>query len=100
MKRSLAPFLSFVFLTLMFFKVSSFHVYTHEDNGSDEIENCELCELAVENSKSETLFTPFQVVELPMVIRAGEKQFALYSQIIISSLIRFQLLSRPPPYLA
>ena len=37
----------------MLVKVTSFHVYSHQDNKVDTIENCSICELAVQNQNAE-----------------------------------------------
>ncbi len=97
MKRSITPFITFILLALMLFKVSSFHVYCHEDGASDEIENCELCDLAVENQQSEFAFTPTQTVTSIALVVTDIQNSVTYKQPIFITLLRHQLFGRPPP---
>jgi len=88
-----------VLFALILFKVSSFHVYTHQDSVSDDIENCAICELAVENQNTEYVFTPPQTVQLPF-INVNKKELATsYTVVVASSFLRFILFGRPPPAL-
>ena len=49
-KRTTILSLAF-FAILMLVKISSFHAYTHDDCNENSIEDCSLCELAVENQQ-------------------------------------------------
>jgi len=89
--------LAFVLVTLMLFKVSALHVYTHQDNASEDIENCEICELAVENQQAAYLITPPQQVHTDVLNFNTKKQTAFYFRTHASSLFRFSLYGRPPP---
>ncbi|MFS4468407.1 hypothetical protein [Maribacter sp. 2210JD10-5] len=86
-------------LTLMFFKVSSFHVYAHEDNASDTVENCSICEVAIENQNSDFLHAAAQSIPRPLpLIISNESQITVDS-FVSSSLLRFRFFGRPPPSL-
>ncbi|MEP5593666.1 MAG: hypothetical protein ABJP52_06545 [Flavobacteriaceae bacterium] len=88
----------FLFMTLMLVKVSSLHVYSHGDCDEDEIENCTVCDLAIEAQGSsfvqlvqpEVTFQPFFNFHKPH-----------FDLVIIdkTSDLSFDLFSRPPPTL-
>ena len=97
MKRSFSTLIAFLFFTLMFFKVSSFHVYTHHDSDSNDIENCELCELAIENQNTDFLLdASFTAVEHNFEILKFN-QPVTYDLVVTSSFLRFNFFGRPPP---
>ena len=81
----------------MLFKVSSFHVYTHQDTVSDEIENCAICELAVENQNTEYILTPPQVTTAPFTNLDTKERTTTYTVATASSVLHFSLFGRPPP---
>lgn len=43
------------FTALLFIKVSAIHVYSHAEDGHDQIETCEHCEFAIENQNNQLL---------------------------------------------
>lgn len=55
MKQKKQLFGLFVLTTLMLVKVSAFHIYSHENFGADEIEDCTYCDLAIESQNAELL---------------------------------------------
>jgi len=86
-----------LFVSLMFIKVSAFHVYVHGDAKTDSIENCTICNLAVENQGLEMQFTvgvptvgPPQILVSPLKIGVNQ-QFKTVR-------FNFSLFSRPPPH--
>lgn len=100
MKRSFSTLIAFLLFTLMFFKVSSFHVYTHHDSDSNDIENCELCELAIENQNTDfLLYAPFTALEHNSEI-IEYKQPATYNLVVTSTFLCFNFFGRPPPTVA
>lgn len=89
--------ISLLLLVLMFFKVSAIHVYTHQDTSVDQVENCKICDLALENQDNEQVSVTTLSVETdeyyPIVL-----QPALYEvESLVSSLAHLRLFSRPPP---
>lgn len=100
MRRSFSTFIAFLLFTLMFFKVSSFHVYAHHDSDSNDIENCTLCELAIENQN-----TDFSLDSSVTVLQNHSdiiilKQPATYNLVVTSTFLRFNFFGRPPPTVA
>ncbi|MDC6364577.1 MULTISPECIES: hypothetical protein [Flavobacteriaceae] len=85
------------FTSLMLIKVSGFHAYAHHDEDSDAIENCDICDLALENqtldfhvphNSYEIADTEFSIkyLKTPKDEQLKEQSFHYY------------LFSRPPPY--
>jgi len=99
MKRSHSTFVALLLFTLMFFKVSSFHVYSHQDTTSDDIENCKICELAIENQDAEYLITAPQTISIPITDLNYLKQSSDYEVVVSSSFLRSDFFGRPPPHL-
>ncbi|MFK7811268.1 MAG: hypothetical protein AB8B59_02165 [Maribacter sp.] len=97
MKRELPTLAAFLLLALMLFKVSSFHVYSHEDSPSDDIENCNVCELAVENQNTDYLFATSQIVKTPHSNLYFFDKPVSYKLVVSSSFLRFNFFGRPPP---
>lgn len=58
----------------MLIKVTSFHVYSHQDNKVDTIENCSICELAVQNQNAEYTFVATFLFIFASVIIITEKK--------------------------
>ena len=81
----------------MLVKVSSFHVYTHQDTSTDEIENCIVCDLAIENQEVEFLSTSFPSIEPNTIFKSLEKKVVVLNQINTSLYLHFRLFGRPPP---
>ncbi len=97
MERKKNYFIPILFFTLMLFKVSSFHVYSHHDDASDVNENCEVCEVALENQDPDYIFYPSQLVVIadayPIIIeQSSEYQIAAFSSIFYAAFY-----GRPPP---
>jgi hypothetical protein len=97
MKREFSTFIAFLLFALMLFKVSSFHAYSHHDTPLDDIENCKVCELAVENSNTEYLFTNSQTLITPFTPPSTYHQPATYEMVVSSSFLCFNFFGRPPP---
>ena len=82
----------------MLFKVSSFHVYSHEDSPADnDIESCLVCELAIENQNSDFVFPAKEALSTPIVKFNIQKELPKYKEVIPSSFLRFSFFGRPPP---
>lgn len=90
--------IAILLFTLMLFKVSSFHVYTHHDNVSSDIENCTTCELAIENEHTEYLLTAPLVFSNPFLEDNRTKTTSEYYVVSASEQIYYGLFGRPPPF--
>jgi len=83
----------------MLCKVSAFHVYTHEDSSSDDIENCLQCDLAIENQVAELSVPLMLSFEKPLVAYDNRQVIQPYLNTVTLSPLRFQQFGRPPPFL-
>ncbi|QCW99774.1 hypothetical protein FGM00_06555 [Aggregatimonas sangjinii] len=89
--------ISFFLFALLLFKVAALHVYTHEGSSTDAIENCSICDVAIENQNTDYVFTEtvfndtvsFDFFELKSPIR----QIPTFT----SFHLRYRPFSRPPP---
>ncbi|SFR84537.1 MULTISPECIES: hypothetical protein [Maribacter] len=82
----------------MLIKVTSFHVYTHQDNTVDTIENCSICDLAVQNQNSEFTFVAIlMLVLLSVIIFTGKKLSPLVFE-APSFYFQYAIFGRPPPF--
>lgn len=97
MKNRLAQILAFAFIALMLFKVSSFHVYSHQDNSADQIENCKICDAAIENQNGEHLLSDFEWHETPVVSYYKLPILVNVTSVHLSNKLHFRLFGRPPP---
>lgn len=91
-------FSAFILLTLILFKVSSFHVYEHQGDKL-QVEDCELCEYAIQNQNTD--FSVPDVTSLPDLIDlpVSEVRLQNFDKVEISSSFRTFQLTRPPPSL-
>ncbi|MEM8847973.1 MAG: hypothetical protein AAGD17_12795 [Bacteroidota bacterium] len=87
-----------LFTGLMLLKVSAFHVYAHQDDDCESIENCEICDIALENQTSDIDFFT------PPALKINNK--VLFEDVLVITTHSFEsdskvslLLSRPPPNL-
>ncbi len=90
--------IAILLFTLMLFKVSSFHVYTHQDSTSDDIENCSVCELAIENQNTEYLVIAPQILLNTILETNREVLTYEYRVAVTSSHFCYDLFGRPPPF--
>lgn len=98
MKRSFSTFIALLLFTLMFFKVSSFHAYTHDSSDtSDEIENCNICELAAEIQDNEFVVATQIVFTTPLLTTNTYEPVSSYDLVLSSSFLRSNFFGRPPP---
>lgn len=81
----------------MFFKVSSFHVYTHDDSSSDQIENCKVCDVAIENQDVEFQLNASVSIPSYQNFELVEIKTATLNQVDTSLDLHFRLFGRPPP---
>ncbi len=81
----------------MFFKVSSLHVYTHQDTSTNQIENCKICDSAIENQTAEHLPTSLVFVEFTQKIEVETAPLSCYSKQFTYLKLHFRLFGRPPP---
>ncbi|KAA2217123.1 hypothetical protein [Maribacter flavus] len=89
---------AFVLFALMLFKVSSFHIYTHQD-GSDTIENCETCYFSFQNQQ--VAFSTVSVLILTALVltHIDRKITAETTTLLLSPILPYTLFGRPPPSL-
>lgn len=95
--RNLAAFTLFA---LMFFKVSAMHVYSHQDASYDEIENCSVCDSAIENLEAEFLFQETSTIQIQSEILFSSDISELTSHETPTNKLHFRLFGRPPPKVA
>lgn len=100
MNRRFSTVIAIVLFALMFFKVSSFHVYIHIDTDSDEIENCEICDFAIENQNTEFLSAGTHDIFNDAAVIYSNEQLIKDVLVVYPSILRSNLFGRPPPYLA
>lgn len=92
--------LFFLFTALMLVKVSSFHVYSHETDKNNKIENCSICDIVSLNQQNQFLVS--QEINAPsanLVFVPFERNFKLASRITLDGNI-FYFYCRPPPVVA
>jgi len=88
---------AFVFLSLLLFKVSAFHVYEHQHSEEANEHPHEHCELALDFQKADIqLIFPVLVPQMAIALPFDGDLSFLTTQTQNSSLIK-ELLSRPPP---
>ncbi|WP_289039399.1 hypothetical protein [uncultured Zobellia sp.] len=100
MKSSIFKYFSvFVLFSLILVKVTSFHVYVHQDDPADTIENCSICDVAIQNQNSEFTFTPtfLVLILLPLIIHTDKKISSLVSSKTPSFYVPYTRFGRPPP---
>ena len=97
MERKTKYLIPILFFALMLFKVSSFHVYTHHDSSSDQIENCAICDVAIENQDVE--FQLNSVVSVPnyQIFESIQTKIVVQNQVDTSFDLHFTRFGRPPP---
>lgn len=87
-------------VVLMLFKISaSFHAYTHQDNTSDVIENCAICDVAIENQQTEFIATAPQSVAAILFNIDSKEQTTFSSDVPLSFDLLSKYFGRPPPTL-
>lgn len=95
--RILSNSVAFVLFALMVLKVSSFHVYTHQDNTQDSVENCAICDLAIENQNQDLIYPTQQVTLSPTGVYLVYEQPVLKNLVVPSFFLRNRFFGRPPP---
>ncbi|WP_146129933.1 hypothetical protein [Flagellimonas meridianipacifica] len=86
-----------LFSGLILVKVSAFHVHAHHDEDCEAIDDCEICDLVLENQASDLdIPIPF-FTDINHVISIEEKA-PLKSKSFSSSSNINLLFSRPPPH--
>lgn len=83
----------------MLFKVTAVHVYSHQNDGFDQIENCKVCDVAVENQNAEHLDFDATFYETPQPEAIAPEPFSTISQSVLVYQVHFRLFGRPPPTL-
>ncbi len=83
----------------MLFKVSAAHVYSHQDADFDSIENCKICDVAVENQEAEFVVTNTISIDTPVQTPFPEENLIFLSQTDSSKVVHFRLFGRPPPFI-
>lgn len=91
--------LAILLFTLMLCKVSAFHVFTHQNESSNTIESCSICDIAVENQLSELSFpasnNSLPVASFVFVSPNSANHIVLFSE----KLSLGKCYCRPPPFL-
>ncbi len=88
----------FLFSALIFIKVTSFHVYTHQnDNDNNTVENCSICDIVSLNQEnqfivSEEISLPVANLILVPYLRTFASSLNTYES---NTCLKFY--SRPPP---
>lgn len=82
--------------TLMLFKVTSFHIYTHQDS-SDKIENCETCYFSFQNQKIDFRVASVLVLAIVVLVPVSKKILVETNSLQASPSIHCTLFGRPPP---
>ncbi|PIB38086.1 hypothetical protein [Maribacter sp. 4G9] len=99
MKRKIFTYLSaFILFTLMLFKVSSFHIYTHQD-GTDTIENCETCYFSFQNQKIDFRVVSVLILAPIVLILVNNKIIKETPILRPSQKLLYSHFGRPPPKL-
>ena len=83
----------------MFFKVSALHVYSHQDSTKNQIENCKICDSAIENQNAKHLSTALAWLEKPFIHKFNVIPFFSHKQKFTTPKLHFRLFGRPPPAL-
>lgn len=82
----------------MLFKVSSFHAYTHQEvANSDDLENCAICELAIENQHSEFTLTTSETSIITFSDLQYRNEVVFCNAITPTSYLQVSFFGRPPP---
>lgn len=97
LERKTIHIVTFAFLALMLFKVSSFHVYTHQDTSLDQIENCKICDSAIENQDAEFLSSALECFDVSQNLVFEEKNLSKAQQSFTTVKLHFRFFGRPPP---
>ncbi|WP_350288637.1 hypothetical protein [uncultured Croceitalea sp.] len=84
----------FLFIALLFIKVSAVHSYCHDD--SNETQDCAVCAISLENQQEGFDFAyAFEFV--PESTISIQEQPTIYKGISITTEFKFYLFGRPPP---
>lgn len=86
----------FLFTLLMLIKVSAFHIYSHQNDEANSVDNCEICDIAIE-SQSSDLDIPLQFTAINANNFVLVNCFAEKPTVCITGSNFYQLFSRPPP---
>jgi|AntAceMinimDraft_11_1070367.scaffolds.fasta_scaffold218653_1 hypothetical protein len=74
------------------------HAYTHQDDVSNnEIENCAICELAIENQQAEFIPNAVQTNIISFQYIKSADKIAFYNVVTSSSYLHCSFFGRPPP---
>lgn len=91
--------ISFLLFTLMLFKVSSFHTYAHHDDSANDIENCSICDLAIENQNTEFQFTATEIEHQRITSSTTDSIITSYIPFYKTAPSNYGIFGRPPPAL-
>jgi len=98
-KQKTGALVAFLLFTLLLVKVSAFHVYLHQDDATNEIENCQVCHIVAETQSLEHHNTPPLSVDPPRVEIVLQEPILQDNIIVTSSFLQAKIFSRPPPFL-
>lgn len=100
-KRTFSSIFGILLLViLLLFKISvSFHAYTHQDDSTDIIENCTICDVAIENQQTEFIATAPQSAVTLLINVITKERTTVNAHVPHSSELVFSCFGRPPPSL-
>lgn len=91
--------MALVLFALLWVKVSAFHVYAHQDDATNEIENCKVCHLMVESQSVEEQIAPAPSFDTPHIEIISRASIFENKIVVVSPLLHARLFGRPPPSL-
>lgn len=97
--KNFQHFFSFLLVAMLLLKVSAAHVYVHQDSVFDQIENCKICDSAIENQNAEHNANNGFTFQISHNIVFHGNQITKDSDSLFSSQLHFRLFGRPPPSL-
>ena len=97
--KKIGSAIAFLLFALLLVKVSAFHVYTHHDSPTDELDNCKICHLVVETQSSEQHVEPAFSFDIPRLEIVGHDSITQNTTVLTSFLSHYRLFGRPPPSL-
>ncbi|WP_273566692.1 hypothetical protein [Maribacter halichondriae] len=95
--KKIGSAIAFLLFALLLVKVSAFHVYTHHDSPTDELDNCKICHLVLETQSSEQQVEPVLSFDIAKIAVIGENPIIRENTVFTSFLLHYRLFGRPPP---
>ncbi|MEM9362524.1 MAG: hypothetical protein AAGA43_07815 [Bacteroidota bacterium] len=86
-----------VFTTLLLIKVSAFHVYTHHHDDCDSAEECEICDIVLDNQTSDFDVPQPAFLDTHQWVIPKELVILGSFNVLVDSKLNL-LFCRPPPF--